>query len=78
VRASIVAPFAIACRKPVSTAQPTPLCGSTISCALIGAKERTTSVVRSSELLSTTSSVKSRSVCAASASSVAVIRAASL
>ncbi|GAA0918631.1 hypothetical protein GCM10009558_029500 [Virgisporangium aurantiacum] len=60
------------------TAQLTPLCGSTISSALTLVNARTTSVVRSSELLSTTSSVKSRSVCAASASSVAVIRAASL
>src|SRR5690606_23429163 len=74
VRARWVAPWAIAYRMPVSAAAPVPFCGSWITtmggtgCA--EANSLTTSTVRSVELLSTTTTVKSVSSCAAIASRV--------
>jgi hypothetical protein len=71
----------MAYRKPVSTAQPTPFSGSLIrstGTGAVAAKPRTTPAVPSVEPLSTTSRVKSRSVCAARLARVASIFATSL
>jgi len=82
VRASSVAPAAIAARIPVSAAAPVPFCGSSITRHRVSPcramKRWMTSAEESVEALSTNTASKSPSSCTRSASSVGPIPAASL